>query len=111
MSTEINHSFEWSNFFIWLWTIITGLIVAGFNLFLRSRDNKMAGMIKQAVTEVIAKADLRYVSTGMCSAAHKLTDQNLMTIRKEIQDGQEKSDAQYSELKQMINLILEKIIK
>lgn len=111
MSSEVNHSFEWSSVFIWVGTALAGIAVTMFNLFIRSRDEKMAEMIKNAVTEIISKADERYVTNAMCGAAHKLTDQNLMTIRDDIHSVKTQQLAQYTELRDMINLILDKVIR
>lgn len=71
----------------------------------------MAEMIKKAIDEVIKRADERYVSSQACDAAHKLTDQTLMTLRDDFKAMKQEHSAQYTELKSMLTLILDKLIE
>jgi len=108
---EVSHSFEWGSFIIWLCGGFLAILTSAVNFFIRSREKKMAEMIKAAIEAVIEKADTRYVASEACAAAHKLTDQNMMSIRDDISDMKRAQSEQYNDLQAKMNLILARLIK
>lgn len=106
----MTHNFEWSTFTIWLTTIIGGTVMTIFNLFIAYRDAKMNKIVEKAIEKIFEKVESTYVGKSYCDASHKLTDQNLMSIRDDIKDIKTSQESQYNELKDMLKILIQKAV-